>query len=54
MSEPDWAGGEPYSDAFREKVRARIVCLTGGHKCARVSTVPSSALAPIRQKKRKI
>ncbi|MBC6268032.1 alkene reductase, partial [Salmonella enterica subsp. enterica serovar Newport] len=22
MSEPDWAGGEPYSDAFREKVRA--------------------------------
>ncbi len=41
MSEPDWAGGEPYSDAFREK-------------CARVSTVPSSALAPIRQKKRKI
>lgn len=24
MSEPDWAGGEPYSDAFREKVRARF------------------------------
>ncbi len=24
MSEPDWAGGEPYTDAFREKVRARF------------------------------
>lgn len=24
MSEPDWAGGEPYSDAFRQKVRARF------------------------------
>ncbi|MNP14449.1 N-ethylmaleimide reductase [compost metagenome] len=24
MSEPDWAGGAPYSDAFREKVRARF------------------------------
>ncbi|VFS92002.1 N-ethylmaleimide reductase [Kluyvera cryocrescens] len=24
MSEPDWAGGEPYSEAFREKVRARF------------------------------
>ncbi|MGS9668541.1 alkene reductase, partial [Salmonella enterica subsp. enterica serovar Infantis] len=24
MSEPDWAGGEPYSDAVREKVRARF------------------------------
>jgi N-ethylmaleimide reductase len=22
LSEPDWAGGQPYSDAFREKVRA--------------------------------
>lgn len=24
MSEPDWAGGEPYSEAFRAKVRARF------------------------------
>ena len=24
MSEPDWAGGEPYSDEFRAKVRARF------------------------------
>ncbi|MBV7403338.1 alkene reductase [Enterobacter sp. ENT03] len=24
MSEPDWAGGAPYTDAFREKVRARF------------------------------
>lgn len=24
MSEPDWAGGQPYSEAFREKVRARF------------------------------
>lgn len=24
MSEPDWAGGEPYTDAFREKVRTRF------------------------------
>lgn len=24
MSEPDWAGGEPYSETFREKVRARF------------------------------
>ena len=24
MSEPDWAGGKPYTDAFREKVRARF------------------------------
>ncbi|EFC6286937.1 N-ethylmaleimide reductase [Shigella dysenteriae] len=24
MSEPDWAGGDPYTDAFREKVRARF------------------------------
>lgn len=24
MSEPDWAGGEPYTDTFREKVRARF------------------------------
>ncbi|VEB98279.1 N-ethylmaleimide reductase [Cedecea lapagei] len=24
MSEPDWAGGEPYTEAFREKVRERF------------------------------
>ena len=24
LSEPDWAGGQPYTDAFREKVRARF------------------------------
>ncbi|WNP32872.1 alkene reductase [Enterobacter kobei] len=24
MSEPDWAGGAPYTEAFREKVRARF------------------------------
>ncbi|TBR70367.1 MULTISPECIES: alkene reductase [unclassified Escherichia] len=24
LSEPDWAGGEPYTDAFREKVRSRF------------------------------
>lgn len=24
MSEPDWAGGQPYTEAFREKVRARF------------------------------
>ncbi|MCE0490783.1 alkene reductase [Pantoea sp. Mb-10] len=24
LSEPDWAGGKPYTDAFREKVRARF------------------------------
>ncbi|HHL8292514.1 TPA: N-ethylmaleimide reductase [Escherichia coli] len=24
MSEPDWAGGKPYTEAFREKVRARF------------------------------
>ncbi|VFS89817.1 N-ethylmaleimide reductase [Raoultella planticola] len=24
MSEPDWAGGQPYSDAFRQKVRDRF------------------------------
>lgn len=24
MSEPDWAGGEPYTDAFRQKVRERF------------------------------
>jgi len=24
MSEPDWAGGEPYTDAFRQKVRDRF------------------------------
>lgn len=24
LSEPDWAGSKPYSDAFREKVRARF------------------------------
>lgn len=24
MSEPDWAGGEPYSDSFRQKVRERF------------------------------
>lgn len=24
MSEPDWAGGEPYTDAFRRKVRERF------------------------------
>jgi N-ethylmaleimide reductase len=24
MSEPDWAGGKPYSEAFRQKVRDRF------------------------------
>ncbi|VTN09454.1 N-ethylmaleimide reductase [Raoultella terrigena] len=24
MSEPDWAGGQPYSDEFRQKVRDRF------------------------------
>ena len=24
MSEPDWAGGQPYSEAFRQKVRERF------------------------------
>jgi len=24
LSEPDWAGGQPYTDEFREKVRARF------------------------------
>jgi N-ethylmaleimide reductase len=24
MSEPDWAGGQPYSEAFRQKVRDRF------------------------------
>lgn len=40
MSEPDWAGGEPYSDAFREKVRARF-------------TVPSSDAGAYTPEKRR-
>ena len=38
MSEPDWAGGQPYSDEFRQKY-------------ATVFPAPLSALAPTRSKK---
>ncbi|MDI5829368.1 hypothetical protein MJN51_30730, partial [Salmonella enterica subsp. enterica serovar Kentucky] len=40
MSEPDWAGGEPYSDAFREKVAAvQDQILDSGSRCRESGSV---------------
>ncbi len=47
MSEPDWSGGEPYTDAFREKVRARfhgpIIC-AGAYTVEKAETLIGKGL----------
>lgn len=48
LSEPDWAGGEPYTDEFRKKVRAifdgPIVC-AGGYTQEKAETLLNNGFA---------
>lgn len=47
ISEPDWAGGKPYSDAFRKAVRAAypgVIVGAGGYSAAKAATLIAQGL----------